>query len=184
MKLQTIAKTILLSQSVIIISAKTLRGNINSNNNGDTVTSRQLIEEEQHVVPALYQERRDPHADALVRTHRELTKPTSKSPHYRVFSEGAISDDFEVEAALDELHSKNSIMPALVTADYDGPSDENNNMFPPPPKTINQLDKDPRIIGGSLAGGNEFPFSVSMQDNIGHFCGGSLIAPNLVLTAA
>eukprot|EP01083_Nonionella_stella_P100641 284128_1 len=75
-------------------------------------------------------------------------------------------------------------MPALVTADYDGPSDEKNNMFPPPPKTINQLDKDPRIIGGSNAGGNEFPFSVSMQDNIGHFCGGSLIAPNLVLTAA
>ena len=184
MKLQTIAKTILLSQSVIIISAKTLRGgNSNSNSNGDdTVTSRQLIEEQQHV-PALYQERRDPHADVLVRTHRELTMPTSKSPHYRVFSEGAISDDFEVEAALDELHS-NSIMPALVTADYDGPSDENNNMFPPPPKTTNQLDKDPRIIGGTSAGSNEYPFSVSMQDNIGHFCGGSLIAPNLVLTAA
>ena len=181
MKLQTIAKTILLSQSAIIISAKTLRGNSNSNG-GDTVTSRQLIEEEQHV-PALYQERRDPHADALVRTHRELTNPTSKSPHYRVFSEGAISDDFEVEAALDELHSKNSILPALVTADYGGPSDE-NNMFPPPPKTTNQLDKDPRIIGGTSAGSNEYPFSVSMQDNIGHFCGGSLIAPNLVLTAA
>ena len=183
MKLQIIAKTILLSQSVIIISAKTLRGNSNINSNGDTVTSRQLIQEEEHV-PALYQERRDPHADALVRTHRELTKPTSKSPHYRVFSEGAISDDFEIEAALDELHSKNSIMPALVTADYDGPSDEKNNMFPPPHKTINQLDKDPRIIGGVEASGNEFPFSVSMQDNIGHFCGGSLIPHNLVLTAA
>jgi trypsin len=29
-----------------------------------------------------------------------------------------------------------------------------------------------------------FPYAVSIQDDIGHFCGGSLIAPDVVLTAA
>ena len=48
----------------------------------------------------------------------------------------------------------------------------------------NEMDKDTRIIGGSQASDGEFPYSVSMQDHIGHFCGGSLIAPNIVLTAA
>jgi trypsin len=41
-----------------------------------------------------------------------------------------------------------------------------------------------RIIGGSETPSNRFPYAVSIQDNIGHFCGGSLIAPDMVLTAA
>ncbi|KAL7478263.1 hypothetical protein ACHAW6_004035 [Cyclotella cf. meneghiniana] len=41
-----------------------------------------------------------------------------------------------------------------------------------------------RIIGGSLASVSRFSYAVSLQDNWGHFCGGSLIAPDVVLTAA
>lgn len=41
-----------------------------------------------------------------------------------------------------------------------------------------------RIVGGVEASIGEFPFIVSLQDNMGHFCGGSLIRPNWVLTAA
>jgi len=48
---------------------------------------------------------------------------------------------------------------------------------------MNQLDKQSRIIGGSAASSDEFEFLVSMQD-FGHYCGGSLIAPDVVLTAA
>lgn len=44
--------------------------------------------------------------------------------------------------------------------------------------------KESRIIGGSETGNNEFPYAVSIQDMFGHFCGGTLIAPNIVLTAA
>ena len=40
------------------------------------------------------------------------------------------------------------------------------------------------IVGGSEARAGEFPFIVSLQGNSGHFCGGSLIAPDVVLTAA
>ncbi len=47
-----------------------------------------------------------------------------------------------------------------------------------------RLHKESRIIGGSETGTTEFPFVVSLQDQYGHFCGGSLIAPNIVLTAA
>jgi hypothetical protein len=43
---------------------------------------------------------------------------------------------------------------------------------------------DTRIIGGTQAGQNEYPFAVSLQDHIGHFCGGSLIARDVVLSAA
>lgn len=41
-----------------------------------------------------------------------------------------------------------------------------------------------RIIGGTPASQNEYPFAVSLQDKIGHFCGGSLIARDVVLSAA
>jgi len=48
----------------------------------------------------------------------------------------------------------------------------------------NQLKKEARIIGGTESSVGEFDYSVSMQDKKGHFCGGSLITPNMVLTAA
>lgn len=40
-----------------------------------------------------------------------------------------------------------------------------------------------KIVGGVEASMGEFPFIVSLQDGMGHFCGGSLIRPNWVLTA-
>lgn len=43
----------------------------------------------------------------------------------------------------------------------------------------------PEIVGGTDAVKGEFPFQVSIQKNgTSHFCGGSLIKPNWVLTAA
>ena len=41
-----------------------------------------------------------------------------------------------------------------------------------------------KIVGGVEATRGEFPFMVSLQTGGSHFCGGSLIAPNWVLTAA
>lgn len=41
-----------------------------------------------------------------------------------------------------------------------------------------------KVIGGVEASVGEFPFIVSLQDSQGHFCGGSLIRKNWVLTAA
>jgi len=48
--------------------------------------------------------------------------------------------------------------------------------------------KSDRIIGGetvtSIGEEDRYPYSVSMQDGQGHFCGGSMIAADVVLTAA
>jgi trypsin len=45
--------------------------------------------------------------------------------------------------------------------------------------------KETRIIGGFQAEENRYPYSVSLQDRFsGHFCGGSLILKDVVLTAA
>ncbi|EJK64760.1 hypothetical protein THAOC_14473, partial [Thalassiosira oceanica] len=41
-----------------------------------------------------------------------------------------------------------------------------------------------RIIGGSEAQEDRYSFAVSLQDRIGHFCGGTLISPDTVLSAA
>lgn len=41
-----------------------------------------------------------------------------------------------------------------------------------------------RIIGGSEATKGRYPYAVSLQDMVGHFCGGSLIAKDVVLSAA
>lgn len=47
-----------------------------------------------------------------------------------------------------------------------------------------QRELDARIIGGSEAKEDRYSYAVSLQDDIGHFCGGSLIAKDVVLTAA
>jgi hypothetical protein len=41
-----------------------------------------------------------------------------------------------------------------------------------------------RIIGGSQTQNGRYSYAVSLQDSLGHFCGGSLIAKDVVLTAA
>jgi len=45
-------------------------------------------------------------------------------------------------------------------------------------------DSNTRIIGGNEAVEDRHAYAVSLYDNIGHFCGGSLIAKDVVLTAA
>jgi len=47
-----------------------------------------------------------------------------------------------------------------------------------------QRELDTRIIGGDEVIEDSYGYSVSLVDRIGHFCGGSLIAKDVVLTAA
>ena len=53
-------------------------------------------------------------------------------------------------------------------------NDNNNNIMEP------QL----RIINGVLAPENRYPYVASLQFNSQHFCGGTLVSPNMVITAA
>ena len=50
--------------------------------------------------------------------------------------------------------------------------------------TSSRDSKNTRIIGGDEANEDRFSYAVSLADNIGHFCGGSLIAKDVILTAA
>jgi trypsin len=53
------------------------------------------------------------------------------------------------------------------------------------PTTKQQRDlRHHRIIGGDEAVEDRYSYTVSLSDDWGHFCGGSLIAPNVVLSAA
>eukprot|EP00804_Cyclotella_cryptica_P013972 CCRYP_002483-RB/>CCRYP_002483-RB protein AED:0.35 eAED:0.37 QI:166/0.71/0.5/1/0.42/0.5/8/0/425 len=48
----------------------------------------------------------------------------------------------------------------------------------------NQEEKAQRVIGGRESAGGRYSYAVSLADNIGAFCGASLIAPDVVLSAA
>jgi hypothetical protein len=52
------------------------------------------------------------------------------------------------------------------------------------PVVVGVVDVDTRIIGGSEAVEGRFSYVVSLQSEMGHHCGGSLIARDVVLTAA
>jgi len=74
------------------------------------------------------------------------------------------------EAGTADLHLKENVV------DGDEPSETGLKRYPGYAET--------RIINGEMADINEYPFMVSLQDSMGHFCGGSLIAKNVVLSAA
>jgi len=48
----------------------------------------------------------------------------------------------------------------------------------------NERELNDRIINGNKATEGRYSYAVSLQDDVGHFCGGSLIAPDVVLSAA
>ena len=41
-----------------------------------------------------------------------------------------------------------------------------------------------RVIGGRESTNGRYSYAVSLADNLGSFCGGSLIAPDIILSAA
>ncbi|XP_051164043.1 chymotrypsin-1-like isoform X2 [Leptopilina boulardi] len=49
---------------------------------------------------------------------------------------------------------------------------------------VTAKDMDPKIVGGSLAKEGQFPYQVSLRRNNKHFCGGSIVNDNWILTAA
>ncbi|KAL9189089.1 hypothetical protein ACHAXT_011579 [Thalassiosira profunda] len=51
-------------------------------------------------------------------------------------------------------------------------------------RDLGVFDDNNRIIGGSKAPEGRYSYAVSLQDSYGHFCGGSMIAPDVVLSAA
>ena len=55
-------------------------------------------------------------------------------------------------------------------------------LFPAP--IVGQIWFPHRIVGGQDAEPNEFPYQVSLQVFGRHFCGGSIIGPRAILTAA
>jgi trypsin len=58
------------------------------------------------------------------------------------------------------------------------------SLFASTTQEIDESSANTRIIGGSQTDSKRHPYAVSIQDSIGHFCGGSLIAADMILTAA
>lgn len=164
MLVQTLTYIILATQS-ILVAAKTLRGTDNSF----------IIQDENDHQRQLYQEQELPWVKYINPAKRDPHRELLAERAYRMFTAGAISDTDDIKSQSITHHVNSAIEEAVEGVEED-------NLFEQ--EVQNQLKKDPRIIGGSNAGSSEFPWAVSMQDRIGHFCGGSLIASNIVLTAA
>eukprot|EP00804_Cyclotella_cryptica_P019408 CCRYP_006591-RA/>CCRYP_006591-RA protein AED:0.03 eAED:0.03 QI:3071/1/1/1/0.75/0.4/5/2863/486 len=84
----------------------------------------------------------------------------------------ALSQSFSAASARLK-HGERATAPAAEKANQI--IDNSNNISP---------DDNNRIIGGKDAAAGRFSYVVSLADDVGHFCGGSLIAPDIVLTAA
>jgi trypsin len=67
----------------------------------------------------------------------------------------------------------NGAFPARETAAIEAEEEAATNSF-----------KEMRIIGGDTSGKGEFPYTVSLEDDIGHFCGATLIRRDIVMCAA
>lgn len=105
--------------------------------------------------------------NAELNQERELEdqyqEPDLEEDPYRIFPQG-IEPEFRTREG-DRDRSRPSLF-------FDGEGEEN------------EVDRTNRIIGGTFVADGDCPWCCSMQDKIGHFCGGSLISPNMVLTAA
>lgn len=53
-----------------------------------------------------------------------------------------------------------------------------------PTKILRRPRLDGRIVGGEVVDIKDVPHQVSLQYHKGHICGGSIIAPRFILTAA
>ncbi len=183
MKLQTIIYAAIATSSVGA-TAKSIRGgntNINvDDENANTVNPSNIDELTRSNVDGPDGDGNHQHQRQQQQQQKKRDLHARHSP-YRMFADGVdptFRDAQEGEPS--EYSSKSSSEPSTSN----GILSRFDNLFGGDSRQESEVDPDTRIIGGSQASNGQFPYSVSMQDYIGHFCGGSLIAPNLVLTAA
>ncbi|KAL7542236.1 hypothetical protein ACHAXR_011608 [Thalassiosira sp. AJA248-18] len=153
MKLQTLAYTILATQS-ILANGKSIRG-------GSAINTDKFGSEGY---------------DSGSGSDRDLQGDDGHQVRgsYRMFKEG-VETDSEIRRMDDTVQEvqDNAMMNRLQGLQEDSQGADN------------QVGPNSRIIGGNIvSNSNKFQYHVSLQDRIGHFCGGSLIAPDCILSAA
>jgi trypsin len=126
-------------------------------------------------------EKEIPHAHATTSSPQDQAKSSSPQAPFQSFSPGGNSN-----ASIDksEEQKKQDVPPVHVQSFSLGGNDStNNNKHKPPATNVNNnVDKKnyhTSIVGGEQSDVGQFPYFVDLNG-----CGGSLIAPNIVLTVA
>lgn len=171
------AYVVILTSSIVLTcgAAKTtLRGSGSrkNGNDGDDLRNSGVLEGE-HSSDGIGNTR-----DSLS-NHYDSAQPRQQHQYRRVVAEDGDGSDSDGAAS-----SLANIFASHTNTDNKDKSSSNSSSSSSNNDMSTRLHKESRIIGGSATGTTEFPFVVSIQDRYGHFCGGSLIAPNMVLTAA
>ena len=171
------AYVVILTSSIVLTggAAKTtLRGSGSrkNGNDGDDLLNSGVLEGE-HSSDGIGNTR-----DSLS-NHYDSAQPRQQHQYRRVIAEDGDASDSDGAAS-----SLANIFASHTNTDNKDKSSSNSSSSSSNNDMSTRLHKESRIIGGSATGTTEFPFVVSIQDRYGHFCGGSLIAPNMVLTAA
>ena len=176
MKLQTLAYTIAAAHTALLTNAKSIRGTSDADGNDHSQS------QSNNISPPTLDQNDDNKNRKLIGPHHN----SAPAGPYRVFAEDMDLELRELEGPephyyYDTQGEDNS----SLEHDVDNAMlDRFSGLQSQQQEEENEIDPETRIINGYATNKNNGKFHCSLHDRIGHFCGGSFISSDFILSAA
>jgi len=175
MKLQTLAYTIAAAHTALLSNAKSIRGTSTTSvvEHVEADADGNDHSQSNNISPSALEQNDDNGKN------RMLIGPHHSAPAgpYRVFAEDMDLELRELEGPDEPQGEDNSFRDNAMLDRLAGLQSQQQ-------EEENEINPETRIINGYEASKNNGKFHCSLHDRIGHFCGASMISPDMVLSAA